>query len=59
MTSVPSNMLPLGTKAPTFELPDVVSGTRLRLASLQSDKATVIMFIIVAFNVNELIPLNI
>ncbi len=45
MTSVPSNMLPLGTKAPTFELPDVVSGTRLRLASLQSDKATVIMFI--------------
>ena len=45
MAAVPSNMLPLGTVAPEFELPDVVSGEQLRLASLQSDKATVIMFI--------------
>lgn len=45
MAAVPSNMLPLGTGAPDFELPDVVSGKQLRLASLQSDKATVIMFI--------------
>lgn len=45
MAAVPSNMLPLGTIAPEFELPDVVSGEQLSLASLQSDKATVIMFI--------------
>lgn len=45
MAAVPSNMLPLGTIAPKFELPDVVLGTQLSLASLQSDKATVIMFI--------------
>ncbi|MAT95902.1 MAG: thioredoxin family protein [Anaerolineaceae bacterium] len=45
MTAVPSNMLPLGTVAPDFELPDVVSGRQLRLASVKSDKATVIMFI--------------
>jgi peroxiredoxin len=45
MAAVPSNMLPLGTAAPEFELPDVVSGEQVRLASLQSDKASVIMFI--------------
>jgi peroxiredoxin len=38
-------MLPLGTTAPEFELLDAVSGKQLSLASLQSDKATVIMFI--------------
>jgi len=40
-----SNMLALGTKAPAFDLPDTVSGKNLSLASLQSEKATVIMFI--------------
>ena len=45
MTAVPSNMLPLGTAAPDFKLPDVVSGKPLSLALLQSDVATVIMFI--------------
>jgi len=45
MTAVPSNMVPLGTIAPKFELPDVVSGKTLALSSLKSDKATVIMFI--------------
>lgn len=45
MAAVNSNMLPLGTTAPEFELPDVVSGHSQSLASLQSDKATVIMFI--------------
>lgn len=45
MAAVPSNMLSLGTIAPEFELPDVVSGEQRRLSSLQSDVATVIMFI--------------
>jgi len=40
-----SKMLPLGTKAPDFTLPDTVSGDSLSLADLQSDKATVIMFL--------------
>lgn len=39
-----SNMLPLGTEAPDFALLDTVSGKEVRLDSLQSDKATVIMF---------------
>lgn len=45
MARTPSNMLPLGTKAPTFTLPDVVSGQMKSLDELRSDKATVIMFI--------------
>jgi thiol-disulfide isomerase/thioredoxin len=40
-----SNMLPLGTIAPGFSLPDTVSGNTLNLDDLKSDKATVIMFI--------------
>lgn len=40
-----SNMIPLGTKAPDFTLPDTVSGNNLSLQDLKSDKATVIMFI--------------
>lgn len=38
-------MLPLGTKAPGFTLPDVVSGKEISLSDILSDKATVIMFI--------------
>tara|TARA_Y100000114_G_scaffold157317_1_gene189671 strand:- start:15153 stop:15686 length:534 start_codon:yes stop_codon:yes gene_type:complete len=38
-------MLPLGTPAPDFKLPDTISGKSLSLAELKSDKATVIMFI--------------
>ena len=38
-------MLPLGTKAPQFTLPDTVSDELLSLEDLKSDKATVIMFI--------------
>ena len=38
-------MLPLGTPAPDFNLPNVVSETNLSLKELASDKATVIMFI--------------
>ena len=40
-----SNMLPLGTKAPNFELMDTVSGKRLPLPQLKGNQATVIMFI--------------
>lgn len=45
MALTPSNMIPLGTKAPDFELPDAVSGKNMSLDELKSDKATVIMFI--------------
>lgn len=45
MAQTPSNMLPLGTKAPNFELPDTVSGNRLNLKNLKGNKGTVIMFI--------------
>jgi thiol-disulfide isomerase/thioredoxin len=38
-------MLPLGTSAPAFTLPDAVSGRMMSLTDLASDKATVIMFI--------------
>ncbi|MGH8459279.1 MAG: thioredoxin family protein [Nevskiales bacterium] len=45
MALTPSNMLPLGTTAPAFRLPDVVSGRTLALSDLKSDRATVVMFI--------------
>ncbi len=45
MALTPSHMLALGTEAPDFTLPDVVSGELRSLAELKSDKATVIMFI--------------
>ena len=45
MTKTPSNMMPLGTKAPDFTLLDTVSGTSKSLSELKSDTATVIMFI--------------
>lgn len=45
MTLTPSNMLPLGTEAPEFKLPDTVSGEELSLEEMRSEKATVIMFI--------------
>jgi len=38
-------MMPLGTVAPSFKLPDVVSGKELSLKELKSEKATVVMFI--------------
>jgi thiol-disulfide isomerase/thioredoxin len=40
-----SEMMPLGTIAPTFNLPDAVSGKTLSLDDLKSDTGTVIMFI--------------
>jgi len=45
MANMLSNMLPLGTVAPAFTLPDTVSGKKMSLTGLESDKATVIMFI--------------
>ena len=45
MALTPSNMLALGTKAPSFILPDTLSGRELSLEGIQSDKATVVMFI--------------
>ncbi len=45
MSLTPSNMIPLGSKAPDFTLMDVVSGQNASLASLKGAQATVIMFI--------------
>lgn len=45
MARTPSNMIPLGTIAPDFTLPDTVSGKTVSLQELKSDKATLIMFI--------------
>lgn len=45
MARTPSNMLPLGSKAALFTLPDTVSGQKLSLESLQGAKGTVIVFI--------------
>ncbi len=45
MAYTESNMLPLGSEAPPFYLPDTVSGKMMRLNDLASDKATVIMFL--------------
>jgi thiol-disulfide isomerase/thioredoxin len=38
-------MLPLGTIAPSFSLPDTVSGKTMSLDELKANKATVVMFI--------------
>ncbi|WP_224489508.1 thioredoxin family protein [Robertkochia flava] len=45
MAKTESNMLPLGTKAPDFELLDTVSGKKLKLSDVYGEKATVVMFI--------------
>jgi peroxiredoxin len=45
MAPTPSSMLPLGTLAPSFSLPDVVSGKTVSLDTLRSPTATVVMFI--------------
>ncbi|MBJ6368301.1 thioredoxin family protein [Snuella sedimenti] len=45
MARTPSNMLPLGTIAPPFKLPDTVSGSLMSLESLKGKHGTVIMFI--------------
>lgn len=45
MAVTPSSMLPLGTPAPDFQLPDVVSGEVVSLQILKSSRVTVVMFI--------------
>lgn len=45
MSLTVSSMLPLGTKAPDFSLPDTVSGKILSLQAIKSPVATVVMFI--------------
>lgn len=45
MARTPSNMLPLGTKAPNFTLLDTVSDNTLSLDTVKGEKGTVIMFI--------------
>ncbi|MBK8702729.1 MAG: thioredoxin family protein [Saprospiraceae bacterium] len=45
MAYTESTMLPLGTQAPHFALPDTVSGNMVSLDDIISDKATVVMFL--------------
>lgn len=45
MALTPSSMLPLGTPAPDFSLPDTVSGRLVSLAQGRGEHATVIMFL--------------
>jgi peroxiredoxin len=45
MSLTPSTMLPLGTPAPAFSLPDTVSGKTLSLHDARGKQATVVMFI--------------
>ncbi len=45
MAFTESNMLPLGTVAPNFCLPDTISGATLSLEDVRGDKVTVVMFL--------------
>jgi peroxiredoxin len=45
MVETPSTMVPLGSKASDFSLPDTISGKMMSLEELKSEQATVIMFI--------------
>lgn len=45
MALTPSNMLPLGTKAPDFTLTDTVTNNPMTLSELRGEKGTVIMFV--------------
>ncbi|MGZ4959726.1 MAG: thioredoxin family protein [Methylomonas sp.] len=45
MAATESNMLPLGTAAPDFNLPDTISGKNYRLQDLKGERGTVVMFI--------------
>ena len=45
MAATPSTMMPLGTLAPDFTLPDTVSSKDLSLSELKGEKATLVMFI--------------
>lgn len=45
MAKTLSTMLPLGTAAPEIDLPDVVSGRTISLATFADDRALLVMFI--------------
>ncbi|MBZ0244755.1 MAG: thioredoxin family protein [Cyclobacteriaceae bacterium] len=45
MARIPSTMMPLGTRAPEFTLPDTVSGRELSLHEIKGEKGTLVMFI--------------
>jgi len=45
MSSTPSNMMPLETKAPHFNLMDTISSEMISLEDIRGNKGTVIMFI--------------
>ena len=45
MAQTASTMLPLGTRAPSFNLPDTVSGKHVSLESAKGEKGTVVLFI--------------
>lgn len=45
MALTPSTMMPLGTQAPDFTLPDTISGKALGLQQLKGKKGTLVMFI--------------
>ena len=43
--AIPSSIQPLGTEAPPFRLPDVVSGKTISLQDFTNEKALLVMFI--------------
>ena len=45
MVRTPSTMVPLGTSAPDFALPDTVSGRTVKLADSQGKKALLVIFL--------------
>ena len=45
MVRTPSNMMELGTKAPSFKLSDGVGGPEMSLEELKGAKGTVVLFI--------------
>ncbi len=45
MAKTPSNMIALGTQAPTFSLPDTVSGETMTFENVRGSQGTVVMFI--------------
>ena len=45
MSLTPSTMLPLGTQAPDFKLPDVVTGKPVQLGDFYAKKGLLVMFI--------------
>ena len=44
MAKTNSYMLPLGTEAPNFALPDTVSGQEISLSKIKGTKGTLIIF---------------